>query len=63
MVELMRDLLNVPLSLRKDSQSFQAADNQAQLINGSEDMSPVRVSLHDGMFRVMIRFQPMLMQY
>ena len=50
-VELMRDLLGVPISEATVHNVHQAAARQAGTINRSVDLSPIRVGLHDEIFQ------------
>lgn len=50
-VELMRDLLGMPISEGTVHNVHQAAARQAGSINRSMDLSPIRVGLHDEIFQ------------
>jgi len=50
-VELMRDLLGVPISEATVHNVHQAAARHAGSINGGLDLSPIRVGLHDEIFQ------------
>jgi hypothetical protein len=50
-VEFMRDLLGVPISIGTVHQVLQSATRQADVINEGEDLSGIRVGLHDEIFQ------------
>src|SRR5665647_3087265 len=50
-VELMRDLLGMPISEGTVHNVHQAAARQAGVINHGMDLSPIRVGLHDEIFQ------------
>src|ERR1700722_12745396 len=50
-VEFMRDLLGISISLGTVHNELQAATRNAVIVNGAEDLSGVRVSLHDEIFQ------------
>jgi len=49
-VEFLRDLLGIPISLGSVHQVLQAATQQAGVINHDQDLSGIRVGLHDEIF-------------
>jgi len=49
-VEFLRDLLGVPVSLGYVHDVLQAATQQACVINRHQDLSHIRVGLHDEIF-------------
>ena len=50
-IEFLRDLLGIPVSLGTVHDVLQSAARQAGLINAGEDLSGVRVGLHDEIFQ------------
>ena len=50
-VEFLRDLLGVPISVGCVHDVLQAATRQAGIINGQQDLSGIRVGLHDEIFQ------------
>src|SRR5919202_597583 len=50
-VEFLRDLLGVPVSLGRVHDVLQAATRQASAINHDQDLSGIRVGLHDEIFQ------------
>ncbi len=50
-VEFLRDLLGVPVSLGYVHDVLQAATRQASVINRDQDLSGIQVSLHDEIFQ------------
>src|SRR3954462_6839465 len=50
-VEFLRDLLDVPVSLGCVHDVLQAATRQASVINRDQDLSGIRVGLHDEIFQ------------
>ena len=50
-VEFMRDLLGVPVSVGCVHDVLQAATRQADVINRQQDLSGIRVGLHDEIFQ------------
>src|SRR5215211_1790306 len=50
-VEFLRDLLGVPVSLGHIHDVLQAATRQASAVNGEPDLSGIRVGLHDEIFQ------------
>jgi hypothetical protein len=50
-VEFMRDLLGVSIGVGTVCDELQAAARQAGIVNGAEDLSRVRVGLHDEIFQ------------
>src|SRR3954447_25259598 len=50
-VEFLRDLLGVPVSLGRVHDVLQAATRQASVINRDQDLSGIRVGLHDEIFQ------------
>ena len=50
-VEFMRDLFGVSISLGTVHNELRAAARQAVMVNGAEDLSRVRVGLHDEIFQ------------
>src|SRR3954449_47113 len=50
-VEFLRDLLGVPVSLGYVHDVLQAATRQASVINRDQDLSGIRVGLHDEIFQ------------
>ena len=50
-VEFLRDLLGVPVSLGHVHGVLQAATRQASAVNGEQDLSGIRVGLHDELFQ------------
>ncbi|MBV8702190.1 MAG: hypothetical protein JO118_00630, partial [Acetobacteraceae bacterium] len=50
-VEFLRDLLGVPLSIGCVHDVLQAATRQASAINQGQDLSGIRVGLHDELFQ------------
>src|SRR4051795_11440035 len=50
-VEFLRDLLGVPVSLGCVHDVLQAATRQASAVNAEQDLSGIRVGLHDEIFR------------
>ncbi len=50
-VEFLRDLLGVPVSLGCVHNVLQAATRQASAINQGQDLSGIRVGLHDEVFQ------------
>jgi len=50
-VEFLRDLLGVPVSLGCVHDVLQAATQQADIINRQQDLSGIRVGLHDEIFQ------------
>src|SRR3982750_1399574 len=50
-VEFLRDLLGVPVSLGCVHDVLQAATRQASVINRDQDLSGIRVGLHDEIFQ------------
>jgi transposase-like protein len=50
-VEFLRDLLGVPVSLGCVHDVLQAATRQASAINRDQDLSGIRVGLHDEIFQ------------
>ena len=50
-VEFLRDLLGVPVSLGHVRDVLQAAARQASAINDDQDLSGIRVGLHDELFQ------------
>ena len=50
-VEFLRDLLGVPVSLGCVHDVLQAATRQASVINRDQDLSRIRVGLHDELFQ------------
>ncbi len=49
-VEFMRDLLGLPVSIGTVHQVLQSATRQADIINRQQDLSGIRVGLHDEIF-------------
>jgi hypothetical protein len=49
-VEFMRDLLGIPISVGAVHHVLQSATRQADLINNGQDLSGIRVGLHDEIF-------------
>ena len=47
-VEFLRDLLGIPISVGTVQQVLQSATQQAGVINRDQDLSGIRVGLHDG---------------
>src|SRR5215207_4182956 len=50
-VEFLRDLLGLPVSLGYVHDVLQAATRQASVVNGEPDLSGIRVGLHDEIFQ------------
>ncbi len=50
-VEFLRDLLGVPISVGAVHDVLQSATRQAGIINGQQDLSCIRVGLHDEIFQ------------
>ena len=50
-VEFLRDLLGVPVSVGCVHDVLQAATRQADIINRQQDLSGIRVGLHDEIFQ------------
>src|SRR3954453_17734800 len=50
-MELLRDLLGLPVSLGCVHDVLQAATRQASAVNGEQDLSGIRVGLHDELFQ------------
>jgi len=50
-VEFMRDLLGISISVGTVCDELQAAARRAGMVNGAEDLSRVRVGLHDEIFQ------------
>jgi hypothetical protein len=50
-VEFLRDLLGVPVSVGCVHDVLQAATRQAEIINRQQDLSGIRVGLHDEIFQ------------
>jgi len=50
-VEFLRDLLGLPVSIGTVHQVLQSATQQADLINRQQDLSCIRVGLHDEIFQ------------
>src|ERR687886_701496 len=50
-IEFLRDLLGLPVSLDQVHDVLQAATRQASVINGEPDLSGIRVGLHDEIFQ------------
>ena len=50
-VEFLRDLLGVPLSVGRVHDVLQAATREASAINHDQDLSSIRVGLHDEIFQ------------
>jgi hypothetical protein len=50
-IEFLRDLLGIPVSLGTVHDVLQSAARQAGLINAGEDLSGIRVGLHDEIFQ------------
>src|SRR3954469_318282 len=50
-VEFLRDLLGLPVSLGYVHDVLQAATRQASMVNGEPDLSGIRVGLHDEIFQ------------
>jgi hypothetical protein len=50
-IEFLRDLLGIPISLGTVHDVLQLAARQAELINAGEDLSGIRVGLHDEIFQ------------
>src|SRR5215207_4448166 len=50
-VEFLRDLLGLPVSLGHVHDVLQAATRQASVINAEQDLSGIRVGLHDEIFQ------------
>jgi hypothetical protein len=50
-IEFLRDLLGIPVSLGTGHDVLQAAARQADVINEGEDLSGIRVGLHDEIFQ------------
>src|SRR4051794_16464058 len=50
-VEFLRDLLGLPVSLGHVHDVLQAATRQASVVNGEPDLSGIRVGLHDEIFQ------------
>src|SRR5215212_6384399 len=50
-VEFLRDLLGVPVSLGRVHDVLQSATRQASVINRDQDLSGIRVGLHDEIFQ------------
>jgi hypothetical protein len=50
-VEFMCDLLGISISVGTVHNELQAAARQAGMVNGAEDLSRVRVGLHDEIFQ------------
>ena len=50
-VEFLRDLLGLPVSLGHVHDVLQAATRQASVVNRDQDLSGVRVGLHDEIFQ------------
>jgi hypothetical protein len=50
-IEFLRDLLGIPVSLGTVHDVLQSAARQAGLINAGEDLSAIRVGLHDEIFQ------------
>src|SRR3712207_2440792 len=50
-VEFLRDLLGVPVSLGHVHDVLQAATRQASVVNRGQDLSGIRVGLHDEIFQ------------
>jgi hypothetical protein len=50
-IEFLRDLLGIPVSLGTVHDVLQSAARQADAINESEDLSGIRVGLHDEIFQ------------
>src|SRR3954453_22373870 len=50
-VEFLRDLLGVPVSLGSVHDVLQSATRQASVINRDQDLSGIRVGLHDEIFQ------------
>src|SRR4051812_14516684 len=50
-VEFLRDLLGLPVSLGHVHDVLQAATRQASAVNGEQDLSGIRVGLHDEIFQ------------
>jgi len=51
LVEFLRDLLGVPVSLGCVHDVLEAATRQASAINQGQDLSDIRVGLHDEIFQ------------
>ncbi len=50
-VEFLRDLLDLPVSIGTVHHVLQSATRQAGVINGQQDLSGIRVGLHDEIFQ------------
>ena len=50
-IEFLRDLLGIPVSLGTVHDVLQSATRQADVINDGEDLSGIRVGLHDEIFQ------------
>jgi len=50
-VEFLRDLLGLPVSVGTVHHVLQSATRQAGIINGQQDLSCIRVGLHDEIFQ------------
>jgi hypothetical protein len=50
-VEFLRDLLGVPISIGTVHQVLQSATRQAGIVNHDQDLSGIRVGLHDEIFQ------------
>ena len=50
-VEFLRDLLGLPVSIGTVHQVLQSATRQASIINRQQDLSGIRVGLHDEIFQ------------
>src|SRR5919199_4371161 len=50
-VEFLRDLLGLPISLGQVHNVLQAAARQASVVNDEPDLSSIRVGLHDEVFQ------------
>src|SRR5919199_5221577 len=50
-VEFLRDLLGIPVSLGRVHDVLQAATRRASVINRDQDLSGIRVGLHDELFQ------------
>src|ERR1700675_3328177 len=50
-VEFLRDLLGMPISIGTVHQVLQLATRQAAVVNNDQDLSGIRVGLHDEIFQ------------
>ena len=50
-VEVLRDLLGVPISIGTVHHVLQSATQQAEVVNHDQDLSGIRVGLHDEIFQ------------